>query len=63
MVDGPVIKAWKGVLSRACRKMHLDHSKKNYPCCCGTDERADVDWDKIGLAESHAYTLVYILLI
>lgn len=36
----------------------LDYAVKDYPCCCGTDDREDVDWEQINLIPSHAYTLV-----
>ena len=37
-----------------------DYAIKDYPCCCGTDDREDVDWERIGLVPGHAYTLVFL---
>lgn len=31
---------------------------RDCPCCCGTDDRENVDWEQIGLVPGHAYTLV-----
>ena len=36
----------------------LEQSVKDYPCCCGSDDREDIDWDQIGIVPGHAYTLV-----
>ena len=32
---------------------------QNKPCCCGTDDREDEDWDKLNLVKGHAYTLLH----
>ena len=42
-------KLWRSILEQAV---------KDHPCCCGSDDREDIDWDQISIVPGHAYTLV-----
>lgn len=38
----------------------LENAKMNRPCCCGTDDRNDMNWEGLHLIPGHAYTLVLV---